>query len=367
MQNYAVDLLIRMVKVPSPSGEEENLADLLSDEMKQLGFEVERDSVGNVTGRLAGERPSVMLCGHMDTVPGIIPVRVEDGIIYGRGAVDAKASLAAMINAAAQLAKEGYNAEILVVAAVGEEDKGQGVKYLVGKGIDVDYAIFGEPSGIEAVTVGYKGSLHLKITCETETGHSSAPWLVENAVEKAIEIWKLIKNHRMPQEKPGSRFHSLSSCLTQIEGGEVGSVVPCRCEIHIDMRIPPCLTVEQVRSEVLGLIDMFRVKNSGVKVEVDVEDHTEPYVADKRSPVVRALSQAIWKIRGKPTRLMNKTGTGDMNVFGHQTGKPAVTYGPGDPHLDHTRNEYISLTEYLKSIDVLKEALKRLCQLDCGA
>jgi len=138
MQNYAVDLLIRMVKVHSPSGKEEHLAGLLSDEMKQLGFEVERDRVGNVTGRLAGDRPWVMLCGHMDTVPGIIPVRVEDGIIYGRGAVDAKASLAAMINAAAQLAEEGYKAGILVVAAVGEEDKGQGMKYLVKKGIDVD-------------------------------------------------------------------------------------------------------------------------------------------------------------------------------------------------------------------------------------
>jgi len=132
------------------------------------------------------------------------------------------------------------------------------------------------------------------------------------------------------------------------------------------MRIPPSLTVEHVQSEVLGLIDMFRVKNSGVKVEVDVEDHTEPYVANKKSPIVRALSHAIWKIRGKPTRLMNKTGTGDMNVFGHQTGKPVVTYGPGDPHLDHTHSEYIIVRDYLESIDVLKEALKKLYELHCG-
>lgn len=367
MQDYAVDLLIRMVKVYSPSGEEEGLADLLSQEMKELGFEVERDAVGNVIGRLGGGRPWVLLCGHMDTVPSIIPVKVEDGILYGRGAVDAKAPLAAMIIAASQLAREGYEGGILVVGAVDEEGKGRGVKHLVREGLDVDYAIFGEPTDVGTMTVGYKGSLLLKITCETETGHSSAPWLFENAVEKAIEIWSLIKDHVTPRERPESRFHSLSTCLRRIKGGEVYSVVPPRCEVHIEMRIPPSLTVDQLRTEVFRLIDGYRAENPAVGVEVEVEDYTEPYMADKSFLPVRALSYAIWKTRGTPARLINKTGTGDMNVFGSYTGKPSVTYGPGDPHLDHTPNEHISLSDYLESITVLKEGLRRLYELHHGA
>jgi len=364
LQDYAADLLLRMVRTYSPSGAEERMADLLSGEMKGLGFEVERDAVGNVIGRLEGGRPRVLLCGHMDTVPGAIPVKVEDGVLYGRGAVDAKGPLAAMVVAASQLAREGYGGSILLVGAVDEEGKGRGVKHLVREGLDVDYAIFGEPTDVETITVGYKGSLHLKITCETETGHSSAPWLFENAVEKAIEIWSLLKDLRMPQERLGSRFHSLSSCLRRIEGGGGGSIVPSQCEMHIDMRIPPSLTVDHLHAEVRGLIEGYRAENPAVEVKLEVEDSTEPYLSDRRSPLVRALSHAIWKVRGTRVKIMNKTGTGDMNVFGPSTGKPTVTYGPGDSHLDHTPNEKIPLSDYLDSITVIKETLKRLRELD---
>lgn len=352
-----------MVEIYSPSGSEEGIADLLSGEMRGLGFEVERDAVGNVIGRLGGERPRILLCGHMDTVPGKIPVRVEQNILYGRGSVDAKAPLAAMIISASQLAEEGYRGSLLVVGVVDEEGNGRGVKHLVRGGLDVDYAIFGEPTNVDTITVGYKGSLLLRITCETETGHSSASWLFENAVEKAIEIWNLIKDHRMPQERPGSRFHSLSSCLRRIEGGGNGSVVPPRCDIQIGMRIPPSITVEQLRTEVLRLIDGYKARNPTVKVEVEVMDHTEPYLANRRSPLIRAFSHTIWKVRDTPVRLMNRTGTGDMNIFGSSTGRQVVTYGPGDPHLDHTPNEHINLTDYLESIKVLKGAIKRLHEL----
>ena len=366
MEDYAVDLLIRMVNVYSPSGEEEGLADLLSEEMKSLGFEVERDAVGNVIGRLRGERPRLLLCGHMDTVPGTIPVKVEDGVLYGRGAVDAKAPLAAMIVAASQLVREGYKGAILVVGAVDEEGKGRGVKHLVMEGVDVDYAIFGEPTDVKTITIGYKGSLYLKITCETETGHSSAPWIFENAVEKAIEIWGLIKCQMTLHERHESHFQSLSTCLRRIEGGGVSSVIPALCEIHIDFRIPPFFTVEQVLTEISGLIEGYKAENPAVRVNVEVDDYTEPYLADKRSPLVKALSQAIWKVRRTRTMLVNKTGTGDMNVFGRLTEVPTVTYGPGDPHLDHTPNEHISISNYLESIKILKECLKGLYKLHQG-
>jgi LysW-gamma-L-lysine carboxypeptidase len=64
-----------------------------------------------------------------------------------------------------------------------------------------------------------------------------------------------------------------------------------------------------------------------------------------------------------PVKLVNKTGTGDMNLYGHSTGKPVLTYGPGDPHLDHTPNEHIKIQNYLDSISVIKGALESLSGL----
>jgi len=318
-----------MVETYSPTGKEEPLASLLTEEMKGLGFEVERDAVGNVIGTFEGGRPKVLLCGHMDTVPPELPVKLEDGILYGRGTVDAKAPLASMICAAAQLIEEGYEGGLVVAGVVDEE-------------------------------VGYKGGLLFKVTCETETGHSSASWLFENAVEKAFEVWDLIKGLRMPQEDMESRFHSLSACLMRIEGGRRGSVVPDHCEMQIGFRIPPAISVEQLRSAVVGVIDGYSKDNPSVRVAVEALDSTEPYVAEKRSPLVRAFARAIWKRRVVRAKLVHKTGTGDMNNYGLASDTPVVTYGPGDAHLDHTPHEKISVEDYLESIEVLKETVRIL-------
>ncbi|MDX1813808.1 MAG: M20/M25/M40 family metallo-hydrolase, partial [Candidatus Bathyarchaeia archaeon] len=106
--DYAVDLLTRMTKIYSSSGNEEEISLFLADEMTKMGFHVHRDEVGNVIGEIGDGSPVVLLCGHMDTVEGEIPVRIEDGQLYGRGSVDAKGPLAAMIVAASTFIKKGF-------------------------------------------------------------------------------------------------------------------------------------------------------------------------------------------------------------------------------------------------------------------
>jgi len=97
MSDYAVQLLTKMLEIYSPSGKEEEISRFLAEEMEKMGFHVKRDSVGNVIGEIGRGKPVILLCGHMDTVAGYIPVQNRDNKLYGRGAVDAKASLAAMI------------------------------------------------------------------------------------------------------------------------------------------------------------------------------------------------------------------------------------------------------------------------------
>jgi LysW-gamma-L-lysine carboxypeptidase len=363
MNDYAVQLLTRMLEIYSPSGKEEELSSFLADEMKRLGFHVRKDCVRNVIGEVGIGKPSVLLCGHMDTVPGRIPVRIENGKLYGRGAVDAKASLAAMIVASSVLAKELRN-RILVAGVVEEEGSGRGIKGLIRERISSDYAIFGEPSGVHKITIGYKGSLHLKITCETQTGHSAASWFFENAIEKTFDLWKQIREIHLEREKPDSHFYSLSSALVKVAGGKATSEVPSKCYMNIDIRIPPQFTSQEVYNEVVDKIDGYRTANPEVSVALKIMDRTEPIEVDAQSPLVRALSWSVRKVGHRSAMLLRKTGTGDMNLFGRASRIPLVTYGPGDSHLDHTSNENIDVQEYLDSIQVYREAIKRLIKLD---
>ncbi|MBC7130974.1 M20/M25/M40 family metallo-hydrolase, partial [Candidatus Bathyarchaeota archaeon] len=312
------------------------------------------------------DAPIIFLCGHMDTVSGFIPVKMQGNLLYGRGAVDAKASLAAMIVAASIFENE-RDAKIVVAAVVDEEGNSRGIRHLLKEGINADYAIFGEPSGVEKITIGYKGVLRLEILCETNPGpgHSSANHLYTNAIERAFELWQKIRNIHFEVEKLESPFYSLSSSVTRIEGGQDYSTIPSKCILKIDMRVPPKLTTSQVLAEVNKVIEQFKKDNAQVNVKTKVEEAIEAFESNPKSILVRALFHAIREVRGKTPMLVRKTGTGDMNLLGRAMNIPTVTYGPGDSSLCHTENEHIDIKEYLDSIEVYRRAIEWIIKLHC--
>lgn len=363
MKDYAVDLLTRMVRIYSPTGREDEISDLLVSEMKSLGLRSYKDEVGNAVGEFGTGKPTILLCGHMDTVRGELPIKLERNKLYGRGAVDAKPALAAMVVASSILFEKGFSGKIIVVGAVDEEGKGKGIKHIINKKLSADYAVFGEPSGVDNITIAYKGSLHLKIICKTETGHSSASWLFDNAIEKTFELWNLLQNIHFSQEKPESKFYALTSCLTGIKGGSFYSMVPSRCEFHIDFRIPPPLSSMMLLHEVEQVIEAYKASHEGVVIDLEIEDACEPFETDKRSLLVKALTRSIRKVRGKTIHLLRKTGTGDMNLFGRSMSIPVVSYGAGEARLDHTVNECVDIDEYIDSILVYCEGLRKLSEL----
>jgi LysW-gamma-L-lysine carboxypeptidase len=364
MSEQAVQLLTNLLGIYSPSGKEEAISDFLVEKMKKLGFRVKKDAIGNVIGEIGQGEPVILLCGHMDTVAGYLPLRVEKDKIYGAGAVDAKGPLAAMIIAAATVAQEStFQAKVVVASVVEEEATSRGVKHLIHDGISADYAIFGEPSGAENITIGYKGNLHVKVTLKTYTGHSSAPWLYENAIEKAFELWQQVENAYPPVEKQESPFHAVTACLIKLSGGRGNSKIPSKCEMHIDLRIPPQFTSYQVFKETENVIKQYQAANPKVSVKVEIKDSNEPFEVNKHSPLVRAVSYSIRKVQNKPATLLRKTGTGDMNILGRALNMPIVTYGPGDSHLDHTKDEHIEIGEYLAGIQVYKETILKLIEL----
>jgi len=358
-----VKLLRRMVELYSPTGQESEIARFLVEEMRSLGLRSRIDEAGNAIGESRSGEPTFLLCGHMDTIPGKLPVKADGNKLYGRGTVDAKSALAAMICAARILVTEGFPGKLIVVGAVDEEGKGRGVKSLVESGIRADYAIFGEPSGVENITIAYKGSLHLKLTCRTKTGHSSAPWLFRNAVEETFNLWRELQKIHFPEERAESKFHSVTSALTEIRGGGPSSTVPSLCELHADFRLPPAVPPKRFLEEVLKAVESFRLFRPDVEVKAEVEDSCEPYEADCDSILVRGLSWAVRNVRGRSATLLRKTGTGDMNLLGTILRIPTVTYGVGDSRLDHTDDEYVDLDEYLDSVKVLHKGLVRTAEL----
>ena len=367
-QTKAVRLLTNLLGIYSPSGKEEDIANFLAKEMRKLGFQVGVDGIGNVIGVVGEGEPTIFLCGHMDTVAGYLPLRVEEGKIYARGAVDAKGPLAAMVMAAAEVAKEPAfkgKGKILVASVVEEEATSRGVRHMITQGIHADYAIFGEPSGVENITIGYKGQIQLRIVCKTETGHSSTPWMYDNALEKAYELWEQIKNaSSYPSLDPSaSPYNAVTACLVQVVGGRATSVVPFEVEMNLDIRVPIQFSTAQVFEQIEKIITKYQAVNPTVSVKTTVQDTVEPFEVNKASPLVHVLSSSVRKVLNKPATLLHKTGTGDMNILGKALNMPIVTYGPGDSHLDHTVEEHIVISEYLDSIQVYKETILKLSEL----
>lgn len=366
MSEHAVRFLTNLLGIYSPSGKEGDAANFLELEMKRMGFEVGKDAIGNVIGVVGEGKPVILLCGHMDTVVGHLPLRIEEGKIFARGAVDAKGPLAAMIMAAVAAAKEPtFKGKILVAAVVEEEATSRGVKHLITQGIEADYAIFGEPSGVENVTIGYKGQIQLKIVLKTETGHASTPWLYDNSLEKTIELWEQIKNaSSYPSLDPSaSPYNAVTACLVKLVGGRATSVVPFEAEMNIDVRVPIQFSTSQVFEQIQKIMNKYQAANPKVSVKATVLDTVEPFEVNKASPLVHVLAASVRKVLNKPATLLHKTGTGDMNILGKAMNLPIVTYGPGDSHLDHTLEENIEVKDYLDAISVYKETLMRLAEL----
>jgi LysW-gamma-L-lysine carboxypeptidase len=362
--SYAIELLTNALELYSPSRSEAALANMIKDRcVNELGFEhVNIDTVGNVIATKGTGEPYILLCGHMDTVPGQVPVRIEEGYIYGRGASDAKSPLIAMLLAASELPKQ--RGTVIFAGVVDEEGNATGVKQLVKSKLGLDYAVFGEPSGIDNITVAYKGRLAIRLTCDVgDSAHASAPWLAKNSIEEMYDFWKAIKTEiGRVGGTTESNTKSISCSLTEITGGSSHNVTPQKCKVTIDIRVPTTTTCDNMLGTIDDVIKRVAVKK-GIKATYRIEDKTEPFEADHTSPLVRALLLAVLDVRNKRPMLLRKTGTGDMNVLGHSFMIPVITYGPGDPHASHTADERVNIDEYVASIEVYKRALFHLSRL----
>jgi LysW-gamma-L-lysine carboxypeptidase len=202
-----------------------------------------------------------------------------------------------MLLAASEFPKQ--TGTIIFAAVVDEEGNATGIKQLVKGKLSADYAIFGEPSGIENITIAYKGRLAIRLTCDVGIGaHASAPWLAKNSIEEIYDFWNAIKSKIEILHEKENKANSITCSLTEITGGSNHNVTPQKCRITIDIRIPTNTTCEKVLNLIENIINKVAT-NKGIKAVYRIEDNTEPFEADLNSPLVRALSLSIQDVKKK--------------------------------------------------------------------
>jgi LysW-gamma-L-lysine carboxypeptidase len=345
---HAVELVRQMVRIPSPSGQEGALAAFLRQALADLGFRAGIDATGNVYGSIEhGPGPSVLLLGHLDTAGDQLPVSLRDGRLYGRGAVDAKGPLAAMICAAARAVQAAGT--ITVIGVVEEETPGSRGAVAVRQNHPMPAAaVIGEPSGWSSVVLGYKGKLDLSYRVRRPPTHSTNP--AAKAGELAVACWQAVLELLGP-EASHARFDQPAATLISVTGGLA------EAEIAISIRMP-------LGFDSAGLLAQLRQRCPDGELSVDNE--IAACRVDRRNPVVLSLCGSIRAARAVPG-LKLRSGTSDMNTLAQEWKIPMATYGPGSNVLDHSDDEHLVLSEYLDSIEVLSSALVRLCSCLDGA
>jgi LysW-gamma-L-lysine carboxypeptidase len=351
-----VELLSGAVRIYSPTGSEGRLASYLCSRMKELGYKkVRLDRAGNAIGETGEGKMRLLLCGHMDTVPGRLPFRATRGFLYGRGAVDAKAPLCALMYAGAKASSAGV--KVIFAGVVAEEGDGLGIQTLIRAGTKYDFAVFGEPSGADRLTIGYRGRVAMKLALSSAGGHASSPWAHVSALD---ELYSVIRGLRglEGENAQADHFRSLSISPTLVSAGTYHNVIPPRCEATFDVRIPPGMSDSAVQKAIERVVRSS--VQSSTSVDVKFEEATPPFEADPNSVLCRAFQRAIiTKLKKKPV-LVRKTGTGDVNTLASAMRSQCVTYGPGESEYSHTDEESVSVPDYLESINVLEEAIKQI-------
>jgi len=338
-----IELLRALVAIPSLSHEERHAVEFLRGAMASRGFELLDSDAGSAVGRIGSGEKHIVLLGHIDTVPGHIPVEIRDGVLWGRGAVDAKGPLATFV-AAASAAADRLNATITVIGATGEEVIGSPGANEVATWPAPDFCIIGEPSGWDAVCLGYRGSYSLIYTLTRSTRHTAGPG--ESVAQEAVDFWNALQAEVAEWNADAKgNFWSIGPSLRAFNTS--GDGLQDTATLSIGLRLPPELDVDRLTS---------RIHEIAGDAVIEIDGLQEGYRTTRRSKLVPPFMRGIRAHGGEP-RFTLKLGTSDMNVVGPVWGCPIVAYGPGDSSLDHTPEERIELDEYLKAIRVLSDVL----------
>lgn len=343
-----VGLLKELVSFPSLSGEEAETADFVQAHVQRGGVDVQRHG-DNVAFSIGAGEDTLLLNSHLDVVPPssdhpydpFDPV-VVDGMLYGRGSVDAKASGAAMTTALLSLAADGWTPEdgrAMVGLTTHEESGGKrnGLRELRPELPSLSAAVVGEPTELQPC-VAQKGLLILKIHAHGTAAHAARSHLGENAIPKAMDAIRQLDAVSLDREDP--HLGAPTKTVTTIEAGSAHNVVPEHCVFTVDIRTTPAYTHDEI-------VDLVR---NAIDAEVEVySKRLVPCSTPDDARIVRAAQTAV------PDASPFGSPTSSDWVFLHDV--PTVKMGPGKSERSHTSGERIDVSEVERAVQVYRDLI----------
>lgn len=372
-----VALTRALVAIPSvnptlaPGGAgEARIASTCAAWLEAWGLETRIDEVTpgrcNVVATLEGDGPTLLLNGHLDTV-GVEGMTVppfggdvEDGRLLGRGGCDMKGGVAALLAAAARLARgDGPRPRLVVALTADEEHASLGMAALVGSGVRADLAVVCEPTSL-AVMPAHKGFVWIRVAFRGRAAHGSRPELGVDAIRHAGLYLAALDTYA--EELRGRPAHPLlghgSFHAGTIRGGTAESVYPDACELLLERRTMPGERTETVVAEFRRVLEAVAGSEPDMEATLEMTLDRPGTEVAAASRLVRGLLEA-GSVHGVEPRVEGMTAWVDA-AFLNEAGIPAVCYGPGDIAQAHSGDEWIEIRQIEICADVLERFARGL-------
>lgn len=399
-----IDLTKDLLRIPSHTGvetQEKKVAEYMLAFFKKHGIhaylqhvEKERHNViAFIKGKKSPEGKSLMLNGHIDTEKpddmnedlfgaeisdsDIFSGDVKQGYLWGRGAVDMKGPVAAMMMTLVVLkrAEQDLDGDIVFSGVVGEETRSKGMESLVAceeclsqHGITLDGAVVGEPTDFQYVA-SHRGLVWLDIKFTGKGAHSGKPQQGVNAIEKAVEFLNRVKTELYPKLKERTHEFMGTSVMNigTIKGGTGQSTVAEEALVRLDRRYVEGETLESVIQEYQDIADEMTREDPRFKIEISrtpesVSALTHPPLhTDRDESIVVAVKKAIERVTGHEPDIHTEYGWTDGALISKYMKIPTVVFGPGDIALAHTAEEKIGIDDLVKSVEVYTHIADEFC------
>jgi acetylornithine deacetylase len=353
--------------VPGAPGEAE-AAEVARASLASAGLDVVLQEAvpgrSNVIGVLEGQQPgpSVMFCGHLDTVgvegmtDPFVP-RVDRGRLYGRGAQDMKSGVAAMIAAAGTLARDWTHGRLIVAGVVDEEHMSLGAEALV-REWRADMAIVTEPTDLQ-VAIGHKGFAWIEVVTAGRAAHGSRPDEGRDAIARMGRVLCALESRdrelRAATPVPFQGTSSLHASL--VSGGRELSSYPDRCTLVYERRTVTGEDERVIEAEIRSILAELVRADGEFAASARLMGHRAPYCLDPSHRLGRAVSDAVVRT-GRSGDFTGMSFWTDAAILGG-AGIPALLFGPGGAGL-HSTTEYVTLDDVYVCRDVLVDVARRL-------